>query len=425
VQPRRDPVGPAGDTGSPSDAFSGEDETQTILRAKDWAATPLGPVEEWSDELRSVLAIVMRAHVPMLLWWGPSLVQLYNDAARDCLGSKHPGAIAQPAPACFADVAPDLRALADGVLAGDGVMFLEDVFVPVDRDGAIAGTYWTFWGGPVEEGDVVGGVLVAALETTEQVLDQRRMAIIRKLSGLSGAGSDDVAQACQMAFDALQSGRADVPLGGAWLVDDERQTLHLIATFGVALETVQEWVALSGPDETVTLWRVALHGEPEVARYLGAEYGAQFEPSVLGDVVPDATFVTPLIDVGTGRQLGVLGFGVNPYRALDDSHREFLDLVAYQVSRICSQALSHGSQSGQVEQLSSALSKARDHASNLERALATNREIGTAIGILMHRFRITQPEAFQLLRDSSQRLNLRLQAVADRVVLTGELPDHP
>ena len=69
-----------------------------------------------------------------------------------------------------------------------------------------------------------------------------------------------------------------------------------------------------------------------------------------------------------------------------------------------------------------AVSQAEDEAANLRVALASNRRIGTALGILMYRFKIGNDESFTLLRETSQRLNRKLGDIADEVVLTGELP---
>lgn len=60
---------------------------------------------------------------------------------------------------------------------------------------------------------------------------------------------------------------------------------------------------------------------------------------------------------------------------------------------------------------------------NLQVALASNRRIGTAIGILMAHRHITDAVAFELLREASQRLHRKLREVAEDVVLTGALPD--
>jgi hypothetical protein len=64
---------------------------------------------------------------------------------------------------------------------------------------------------------------------------------------------------------------------------------------------------------------------------------------------------------------------------------------------------------------------ARDRADNLTRALESNREIGVAMGILMHQHRLTRDQAFDLLRVASQDSNRKLADVAADVADTGEL----
>ena len=64
---------------------------------------------------------------------------------------------------------------------------------------------------------------------------------------------------------------------------------------------------------------------------------------------------------------------------------------------------------------------ARGRATNLVRALESNREIGVAIGILMQRHQITREAAFDLLRAASQDTNRKLSAVASEVADTGML----
>ena len=61
-------------------------------------------------------------------------------------------------------------------------------------------------------------------------------------------------------------------------------------------------------------------------------------------------------------------------------------------------------------------------AENLLEALRTRELIGQAQGILMERERITAEQAFALLRDSSQHLNVKLREVAWSLVETGETP---
>lgn len=37
-----------------------------------------------------MLGVVLGSRFPMLLWWGPDLLHLYNDAYRPILRDKHP-----------------------------------------------------------------------------------------------------------------------------------------------------------------------------------------------------------------------------------------------------------------------------------------------------------------------------------------------
>src|SRR5919197_1371469 len=75
--------------------FAGE--SAALMRALDWSTTPLGPVERWPPTLRSALGVCLGSPVPMMIWWGPELVTLYNDAYRDMLGSRrHLRSLGQP-----------------------------------------------------------------------------------------------------------------------------------------------------------------------------------------------------------------------------------------------------------------------------------------------------------------------------------------
>ena len=63
----------------------------------------------------------------------------------------------------------------------------------------------------------------------------------------------------------------------------------------------------------------------------------------------------------------------------------------------------------------------REQLRNLEVALTTSRSIGAAIGILMHRHRLTYDQAFDAMRHVSQHTHRRLRDIASDVVHTGDL----
>ena len=80
-----------------SESHSGlfaDGEMGALMRDTDWAATPLGPVDQWPQSLRTVVRILLTSRFAMWMGWGPELTFLYNDAyARMTLGKKHPWAL--------------------------------------------------------------------------------------------------------------------------------------------------------------------------------------------------------------------------------------------------------------------------------------------------------------------------------------------
>jgi len=73
------------------------------------------------------------------------------------------------------------------------------------------------------------------------------------------------------------------------------------------------------------------------------------------------------------------------------------------------------------DQLQERIRSAECKAANLERALASNRRIGIAIGILMCQRQVTDEQAFAILRAHSQRDNVKVRELADTVIFTGTL----
>lgn len=68
------------------------------------------------------------------------------------------------------------------------------------------------------------------------------------------------------------------------------------------------------------------------------------------------------------------------------------------------------------------LASERRMVGTLREALASNREIGAALGIVMATHRVTQQQAFDLLRGISQDHNRKLRDIATEVLFTGALP---
>jgi AmiR/NasT family two-component response regulator len=78
---------------------------------------------------------------------------------------------------------------------------------------------------------------------------------------------------------------------------------------------------------------------------------------------------------------------------------------------------------GENSRLRADLAAATELAENLRHAQFSNRRIGAAIGILMASRKITEEQAFDLLRQASQHTHLKLRDLAEEVIHTGELEE--
>jgi chromosome segregation ATPase len=74
-----------------------------------------------------------------------------------------------------------------------------------------------------------------------------------------------------------------------------------------------------------------------------------------------------------------------------------------------------------LDELRTRLEAAEATIGHLQEALHTNRRIGVAMGILMARLHLTQDQAWEFLRQQSQRRNRKLRDLADEIVYTGTL----
>ena len=143
----------------------------------DWSRTPLGSPDQWPQSLRTIISVILNSRFPMFLWWGPDLIQFYNDAYRPSLGNdgKHPSALGQRGEECWPEIWPVIKPLIDQVLTDGEATWSEDQLIPIYRNGKLEDVYWTFGYSPVnDESGKVGGVLVVCTETTEKVKQSRQ-----------------------------------------------------------------------------------------------------------------------------------------------------------------------------------------------------------------------------------------------------------
>ena len=153
---------------------------RALCRAYDWTATPLGPVAAWPLSLRTLIGTVLGSRNPMFLFWGPELIQFYNDAYRPSLGaagapgSRHPRALGMRGRDFWTDIWDTIGPQIDQVMTTGVPTWHEDQYLPIERNGRLEDVWWTYSYGPVhDDAGRINGVLVVCQETTQRILAER------------------------------------------------------------------------------------------------------------------------------------------------------------------------------------------------------------------------------------------------------------
>jgi PAS domain S-box-containing protein len=118
-----------------------------------------------------MVEVVLAAPTAMIVLWGPWNVQLYNDAYRALMGSKHPAGLGQTSRECWPEVWDFSELVFDAVLnRGEALVFTDQRLTLVRDGGEPREGFFTLTYSPVPGDDGrVGGVLATVFETTAQV----------------------------------------------------------------------------------------------------------------------------------------------------------------------------------------------------------------------------------------------------------------
>jgi PAS domain S-box-containing protein len=151
-------------------------EAGELMRALDWTKSPLGCPAEWPQSLQTVVSLLLTSKFPMFVAWGPELCFLYNDDYAPILGAKHPAAMGRPFADVWFEIWEDIGPLIKRALAGEAT-YHENLPLLMLRKGFEEQTYFTFSYSPVRDASGrVAGMFCACTETTEKVLNERRLA---------------------------------------------------------------------------------------------------------------------------------------------------------------------------------------------------------------------------------------------------------
>jgi signal transduction histidine kinase/CheY-like chemotaxis protein len=335
--------------------LAGGGEMGALIRAHDWAATPLGTPGSWSPSLKMMVSFLLANRFPLLLWWGPQYVQVYNDPYRPVLGAKHPRSVGQPCSECWPEIWQKLKPLIDTPFLGGAATWLEDFELEIHRHDFTEECHFTVAYSPVPDETAprgIGGVLATVHEITDKVIDERRIAALREL-GARSAEAKTAEGACAAASEMLARSPKDVPFAMIYLLEQDGTTARLVAATGVGPaeaagpslirldETGQEcpW-----PFAEAVRNEAIVRVDDLAGRLPHVPPGPWSEPPHCAVVVP--------IRSNTAHQLaGFLVAGVSSRLKLTAQYCSFFELVATQVATAISSARAYEEERKRAEAL--------------------------------------------------------------------------
>ncbi len=156
--------------------FNVDGEVPSLMRQLDWSVCAIGPPETWSQQLHTVVGLVLQSRSPAAIIWGQGLSTLYNDAYAAQLGDKHPAMLGKSFSAMWFEIWPEIGPIIDDAMAGK-TSYFEDIPYMVEPAGIPTQRWYTSSFSPViDYSGAVVGIYITAVETTRRMQAERRYA---------------------------------------------------------------------------------------------------------------------------------------------------------------------------------------------------------------------------------------------------------
>lgn len=311
-------------------------ESGNILReliyATDWQETPIGPMENWPPRLKSTLEVILHAGYPMFVWWGPDLINFYNDAYINVLSKKHPDALGKRAKDIWSVEWNQLEDIIKEVLGGKAFTITEMQAYLV-RKGFQEETYWNFSLSPiVKVTGEIGGILGICNESSSIVQQRRRHDCIYDLASLN-AEYRTLSSFGEASIDVLMKNWRDVQCAAIYLHQSGSEQFDRFVSCKApnrdSLFPLEISISDNGWFQHDVIKRVKASGQVVITEYF--KHNLNELTSEIGNPVHEMAIV-PLLKPGKKDLIGLWLCGVSPHLEMDSAYMNFLTLAAKQIS---------------------------------------------------------------------------------------------
>ncbi|MBC5774631.1 PAS domain S-box protein [Pontibacter sp. KCTC 32443] len=306
--------------------FCGNSQMAYALRNYDWDNSSLGPVTDWPESLRNTIRLMLTSAYPMFVWWGEEMIMFYNDAYIPVLGSKHPAAVGKSGKKQWKEIWHVIGPLMENVLRNGETCYRQKDLLYTKRNRIKEETYYTYSYSPIFNTDgSIGGLFCACHEDTLQVLSERRLTTISRISGVRT--DITVNDARLEVMQVLAENRRDLPFVLLYKAEEGKFILdnYTKEAFTTDLQDIPELlqppISLHNPEDDGALVVTTI---PAVLRNLlkKPEHG----------VLPDQVAVVPVKDAGHNIIRGYFIVGISAVLPLNDDYLNFFKLLSSQVN---------------------------------------------------------------------------------------------
>ncbi|HEY1878322.1 MAG TPA: histidine kinase dimerization/phospho-acceptor domain-containing protein, partial [Caulobacteraceae bacterium] len=309
--------------------FQGDSDVRKLMRRCDWAATPLGPPDDWPSSLQAIVRAVLTSRFAMWMAWGPELTFLCNDAYLPTVGMRRDWVIGSRSDRVWAEIWPDIGPRIEHVLTTAEATWDEALLLYLERSGFREETYHTFSYSPLaDDAGATTGMLCVVAEETERVIGARQLAVLRDLGARLAAASarPDVMQAIEA---SIAEEPRDLPFALVYLIESERGAVRG-AVSGLTKDDplAAERVLL---DDLLAPWPLSLAAAAPRLVDIAPDRLAHL-PQVFGHSPPSRALVTPIGGVEGGTPIGFFVAGLNANHRLDTGYQGFVTLLTAQIS---------------------------------------------------------------------------------------------
>lgn len=310
--------------------LAGGGETGALIRNYPWEKTSIGPVDQWPQSLKTCLRIMLTSSQPMFVWWGPELLNFYNDAYRAIVGGKHPACLGQPAHVVWKEIWDQINPRIEQCLNNNEGTYDESLLLIMERNGYPEETYYTFSYSPIPgDNGVPEGILCANTDDTDRIVSARQMHTLKDLARFN-LNNKRVQDVYTSSLRALRENGYDFPFTFFYVIDHEPERLKGYTVHDLPENIFPRETSITNNTLIWPLAEVLKHNKPVLTDQLHHKTGPL--PSGIWKLSPDKALAVPVLDSNSGAPYGILIIGLNPHREPNEKYMAFFRMVADQIA---------------------------------------------------------------------------------------------